>query len=542
MAFTRIKHFLLWMLAFTSLLACSERFTHSVQQVPAPPHMPATVPNYADSTLTLAAGEHYGRSRLHTFFFGKHYRSAWTTPVEVPVLDIGTAYGGLEPLQMGGSRQTINMRLQDSTGTEYVVRSLDKEPASALPAKLQKSYLADFVRDATSATNPYAPLALPTMAKAIGIHYLEPELVYVPHDPRLGEFMDQMGGTMALMERRPTSDQSDYGPMGNAPKVKSSRSALKERLTDNDSHFDARLFLRSRLFDMLLGDWSRHEDNWRWAEMEHYENAYTYKAIPRDRDNIFYKIDDGPVLWLLQRFGVKPHFQSFKKTVSAKQLEKLNRSGRNLDELILAQLEWQDWQEIADSLQQALTDEVIEQAFTALPDTIADLTAAPLISKLKARRDQLPRMARDYYTTLARHVQVVGTDKHERFVVEVQPNGLVLVQVYKILKNGEEQQLIYRRLFHPSETQLLELYGLNGDDMLIFTGDTKPKLRIKAWGGAGEDKYEANSTKLAPRLHILDTKYRNTLDVPPKAKVKLDNDQKAKDFDAEGWLLRYYLD
>ncbi|MCX2738807.1 hypothetical protein [Pontibacter anaerobius] len=526
----------------SSLASCSERFTHSVHQVRQPDHIPSQVPDYADSTVTLAAGEHYGRSRLHTFFYGKHYRPAWTTPVEVPVLDIGTAYGGLKPLQMGGSRQTINMRMEDSTGTEYVIRSLDKEPASALPQKLQKSYLADLIRDATSATNPYAPLALPHMAKAIGIHYLEPELVYVPHDPRLGEFMDKMGGTVALMERRPTDNQSDYSPMGNSEQVKSSRSAITERLTDNDSYFDARLFLRSRLFDMLLGDWSRHEDNWRWAETEYDENAYVYEAIPRDRDNIFYKMDDGPVPWLLQRFGVKPNFQSFKKSINASRLEKLNRSGRDLDELILVQLEWQDWQEIADSVQHALTDEVIEQAFSALPDTIAALTAESIISKLKSRRDALPQMARNYYTTLARQVQVVGSDKHEHFEVEVMQNGNVLVQVYKTLKDGEIQKLIYERVFLPSETRLLELYGLSGDDEFIFKSDSAPKLKIKVWGGAGEDKYETNSPKIAPRLHIYDSRYRNTVEVPNKTKIHLNNDQRAQTFNAEGWLLRYYLD
>ncbi|TPE40606.1 hypothetical protein [Pontibacter mangrovi] len=542
MSFLRPVYIFFSVLILSGAAACSGRFTHSVQQVPKPQRTSPIAPDYRDSTITLAAGPHYDRSRLYTFFFGKHYRKVWAAPVEVPVLDIGTAYGGLEPLQMGGSRQTINMRLQDSTGTEYVVRSLDKEPASALPERLQQSLLADFIRDATSATNPYAPLALPAMEKAIGINYLEPQLVYVPHDPRLGEFVDEIGGAMALMERRPTDDQSDYRPMGKAPDVKSSRSAITERLTDNDSYFDARLFLRSRLFDMLIGDWSRHEDNWRWGEKAYAEKAYVYEAIPRDRDNIFYNIDDGPVLWLLQRFGVKPHFQSFKRSISASRLEKLNRSGRNLDELILAKLEWQDWQEIADSVQHALTDEVIEQGFTALPDTIAALSAAPTIRKLKARRDDLPQMARNYYKALAQKVQVVGTDKHERFEVTSQPNGDVLVRMYKILKEGDVQQLLYERTVRASETGVLELYGLNGDDIFLFSGSAKPKLKIKVWGGAGEDTYEAQDTGIAARLHLHDSEYRNTLHVGKKADVDLDNDQQAQTFDAEGWLLRYYLD
>lgn len=530
------------LLAIIGLSACSKRFTHTVRQVPQPAAHTSITPNYTDSTITVAAGTHYDRSGFHTFFYGKHYRAAWATPVEAPVLDIGTAHGGLTPIGLGGSRQTISLRLADSAGTEYVLRSLDKEPASALSEKLQQSYLADVVRDATSATNPYAALALPHMAKAIGIYHLEPKLVYVPHDPRLGKYKDEVGGMLALLERHPSDDQSDYAPMGNAEKVKSSRSAIEERLKDNDSYFDARAFLRARLFDMLIGDWSRHEDNWRWAELPYQDKAYTYKPIPRDRDNIFYKIDDGPLLWALQRFGVKSHFQTFKPQISAKQLEKLNTSGRNLDELILTQLQWQDWQEIADSVQQTLTDKVIDEAFTAMPEPITNLYASQLGSSLKSRRNGLLQMARNYYETLSREVQVVGTDKHERFDVKVLDNGDVHVQVYKIHKDGDVEQLIYDRLFHANETKQLELYGLNGEDRFILSGKASPKIKLKIWGGASEDSYRTEDDNLGKNLYIYDTLYRNTLDVASSTHVELDNDQKAQTFDAEGWLLRYYLD
>ncbi|MDX5438615.1 MAG: hypothetical protein LPK03_15545, partial [Pontibacter sp.] len=180
--------------------------------------------------------------------------------------------------------------------------------------------------------------------------------------------------------------------------------------------------------------------------------------------------------------------------------------------------------------------------FTALPDTIATLTAEPIIRKLKSRRDDLPRIAQNYYNTLARQVQVVGSDKHERFEVEVTASNDVLVRMYKTLKDGEPQQLLLERVLHPSETTQLTLYGLNGDDTFVFKGNRKPPMKIKVWGGAGEDQYRADNTAVAKRLYIYDTLYRNSLHVPKQAHVDLDNDQKAQNFDAEGWLLRYYLD
>lgn len=511
--------------------------------MPKPPALskPGSVPDYTDSTITIAAGSHYDRGRLHTLFYGKHYRKAWVTPVEVKVLDIATAKGGLKPLQLGGSRQTISLRVEDSTGTEYVIRSIDKEPASSLPERMQNSYIANIARDATSATHPYAALTLPPMASAIGIYHTRPELVFIPHDSRLGEFQEAVGGTMALMERRPTGDQTDNPYMGNAEKVKSTRSAITERLSDNDSDFDARFFLRARLFDMLLGDWSRHEDNWRWAQFEKEEDAFTYKAIPRDRDNVFYMLVDAPIPWFFMRTGFKPHFQTYRKKV--RNIEKLNRSGRDLDELILAELQLEDWLAIADSVKATLTDEVIDEAFKQMPDTIYHLTALPMAEKLKSRRDQLPMVAREYYKALSRKAQIVGTDKHELFQIEVLNRNEVRVSMYKTKKNGDERGLLFERTYHARETDRINLYGLHGNDQFIIKGSAKPKIKIFIWGGAGEDDYvvEDKKGKAGKSVRINDSKYRNTFDVGKRTKVDIDDDLRAKEFDAAGWLLRYYL-
>ena len=539
----KLKSSFILILALTGiLLGCSERFRHSVQQVPVPDQI-ATTPDYTDSTITIAAGAHYNRGPLHTFLYGKHYRPAWITPVQVKVLDIGTAKGGLTPLELGGSRQTISLRLENHEGTEYVLRSVDKEPASVLPEKWQDSYIANIIRDANTAMHPYGALVIPVMAAAVGVYHTKPELVYVPHDPRLGKYMGTTGGIMALLERRPTGNQADNPQMGNAKDVKSSRSALEERLADSDSRLDARFYLRARLLDMLLGDWSRHEDNWRWAEFSNKDKGYTYRAIPRDRDNAFYKIKDGPVPWLFLQLGFKLQYQTFQSKLTRENLEGLNRSGRNLDELILTELSRQDWIEISDSVKHQLTDAVIENAFKAMPDTIYKLTAAPMISMLKSRRNQLTQVALSYYSMLAAQTDIVGTDKHERFEIEVLSPEQVQVLEYKIGKDGKKEQLLSARTFSKKETDALNLYGLNGDDAFIVTGHVASAIDINIWGGAGEDVYQVqeNGIKSGKRIRIIDSRYSNTFHVGRYTSVVIDDDIAAKKFDAAGWLLHYYL-
>lgn len=520
---------------------CSNRFSHSVQQVSSAPTAATTTTNYSDSTITLPAGAHYRRSRLHVFFYGLHYRPAWATPVEVPVLDLGTAKGGLTPIQKGGSRQTINLRLEDKEGKEYVLRSIDKDPAGALPTKWQNSYIANIARDATSATHPYAALTLPDMAEAVGIYYATPELVYVPHDPRLGEYKDSIGGMVAILERRPAGDQSDNPRMGNAKKVKSTRSMLESRLSDNTVKVDARFFLRSRLFDMLIGDWSRHEDNWRWAEFEE-DDKTNFKAVPRDRDNVFYRLNDAVIPWIFMRAGFKPHFQTFRSNL--KNVADLNRSGRNLDEIILAELEYKDWIEVADSVQNALSDDVIERAFRNMPDTIYQLTAETLIRRLKSRRDMLPSITKNYYHELAKTVYIVGTDKQELFEIDVLSKNQVQIRIYKTNKNGEKKHLILNRICDSKTTDEIHLYGLDSHDRFSIKGSVNPKFKIKIWGGAGEDTYTlmANDSRLGKSIFIEDSQYRNTFKVDKHTKVKINDNPEATKFTAAGWLLRYYLD
>ena len=49
-------------------------------------------------------------------------------------------------------------------------------------------------------------------------------------------------------------------------------------------HIDARAFLRARLVDLMIGDWDRHERQWRWAK---FPGSDLWEPIPEDRDQAF---------------------------------------------------------------------------------------------------------------------------------------------------------------------------------------------------------------------------------------------------------------
>lgn len=524
---------------FISILTgCSSHFAHKVNQISDKESERSLIHyefDHTDSFITVAANNRYNKGWFYTFLFGDHYRNEWGTPVTASVIDITKEKDGLSILKKGGSRQTISLRLADSSGNEYVIRSVDKFPASALPERIQHSFFAYLINDATSAAHPYAALALPPMASAVNIYHTNPKLVYLPYDEELGEYKEELGGMLAIFEERPDGDQSNSSFFGNSSRIVSTRKLLENYFEDNDHEIDERFYLRSRIFDMLIGDWSRHEDNWRWASFEN-EKGYLYKPIPRDRDHAFFKFD-GLLPSFVVGVGLKPNFRTFKYNM--KNLVKLNKSGGNLDKLILPALSKEDWIQIADSIKLELTDEVIEQAVRAMPDTIFNMGGNEIIQKLKSRRDQLPEALMEYYEYINKSVTITGTDKHEKFLIEHQQNGDVKISVLKILKDGKEQFLISERIFHQGETKQVFVYGLSGKDRFYISGEGKSKIKITLSGGAGEDEYYAKEA--FRNIAIEDTPTGNEMHLSSKIKLKYKPNPKAAEFDANGWLLRYYL-
>src|SRR5918911_1101392 len=159
-----------------------------------------------------------------------------------------------------------------------------------MPAELAGTFAENVLQDQISSSNPYAPIAVAALAEAAGIFHTTPEIVFVPASPRLDTFINDFANTVCLFEERPNGNEENNAAFGNAKSIINSEK-LEERLyADNTQHVDQKEFLKARLFDMLTGDWDRHQDQWLWAAFK--ENGKTiYKPIPRDRDQAFAKLD-----------------------------------------------------------------------------------------------------------------------------------------------------------------------------------------------------------------------------------------------------------
>jgi hypothetical protein len=301
---------------------------------------------------------------------------------------------------------------------------------------------------------------------------------------------------------------------------------------------DRRHYLRARLFDMWLGDWSRREDQWRWASFREGDRT-VYQGIPRDRDHAFFKFNDGLLTWVASH--IRSNFQSFGKKFG--NVAGLNKSAFPMDTYFLAGLSRQDFREIADSLQNSLTDEVIRKATHVWPDEVYALTGKEFEEKLMSRRQQLPRIADQYYNLLAERVILPGTAKKERFVIERLDAGQTRITLYSDSDSNCYNLPLAQRTFHRSETKSISLFGLDGSDTFELTGEAANGIKLRIYDGDGEDKIRDKSLvrRWIKRTRIYDSGDGNDI-VPGERTRVLHYKPLAEEFTAEGWLLRHRLE
>lgn len=440
-------------------------------------------------------------NRFHRFMLGDHYRQEWATPVEVEVINFDTTAGGLTPTKLGGGMQTKSLRLKGANGKEYVLRSVNKDPSKALPPEFRGTFANDVLQDQISSSHPYAALVVAELAKAARIYYIIPRIVYVPNSPKLGEFQKDLGNTLCLFEERPVGDQDDNPIYDFSEKVVTSEKMLDKVFGDNDHRMDEKFFLRNRLFDMVIGDWDRHEDQWLWATFKTENDQTIYRAIPRDRDQAFPKLD-GVIPKIAARKWVVRKTQSFEHTV--RDINGFNMNGIHLDKNFTVGLTLNDWLSVVDSIQMTLTNDKIEEAFRKIPGPVYDVSAQKLISRVKARRDDLKKYATTYYKFINKEVDIVGSDDTELFEISRLNGDSTRVTVYKINKQGEREHILIDRTFDRAVTREIRLYGLGDADQFSVQGQSSGGILVRIIGGSGVDQYvdssdvtaKANATRI----------------------------------------------
>ncbi len=435
-----------------------------------------------DSTVVIIPGEEYKASETKELFLGAHWRKLWTTSIKVKVLNIKSFAGGLTPIKRGGGLQTKSLRFKGNDGQFWKFRSVNKDPSKVLPEEIKETFVSDVVKDQVSAANPVAPLIVAPLLNAVGVLQAIPTLYFLPDDEALGEYREEFANTLGMLEIHPDDLDDSLENFAGARKIVGTYKLL-HKLEDNpEQKVDSKEFLKARLIDILVGDWDRHFDQWRWAEFVN-DNKKTWLPIPRDRDQAFAKFDGiGPKLI---EYNVN-QIVSFKKNYSS--IKSLTWSGRFLDRRFLSELDKKTWDSVTTFVQNKITDSVIVDAVYHMPKEYIPLAADELIDFLKNRRDHLKEASDDFFDVVNDVIDIFASNKRDSVIVNRLNNYYTDVSVFHLdkfhrIKNNSPY---YHKIIINDKTDEVRIHLLDGDDIAIVKGevDDGPLVRVIGYDGA----------------------------------------------------------
>ncbi|MEJ6981816.1 BamA/TamA family outer membrane protein [Pedobacter sp. P351] len=415
---------------------------------------------------------------IHRKLFGENYRKEWSLPVKLPVIKISEIAGGLTPTQTGGGHQSHSLRLEDKSGVEWVLRSVEKHSDGLAPEIIKGSVYQYWIYDNFSAQHPFSALLVPVLAAAVKVPHTNPLIGFVAHDKALGEYEKDFAGSVCLLEKREPEGDSD------------NTSKMLEKLDESNGNIvDSAVFFRARLLDLLIADWGRHEDQWRWVDKMK-GNGKDYLVIPRDRDQALY-INQGVLPKAASGMSSLSFLEGF--NANYKDVNAFFFNGRKLNQQLLNSYTYKEWMQMTSEFVSALPDEILRKAVNQLPGSV-NFRKDWIFETLQGRRNNMMQAMDSYYHFLYRIIDIRSSDKEELIQFKEQANGEVNVTVHQLSPSGNSEKLLFSNNFQPEITREIRLFTGKGKDSIHLNIPTS-SIKVRLIGGEGQKSYELSSSK-----------------------------------------------
>ena len=492
-------------------------------------------PFLKEKMASVYSEEEVKKSGFHKYIWGERYRSYYGTKVNAPTVNLDTLFGGLTPTRKGGGHQSKSLQLMNINGKRYVMRAIRKSATVYLQAMAFKDQYIEgqfdgtvtesILQDFYTGSHPYAPFVTGDLSDAVNLYHTNPVLYFVPKQNALAAFNEDFGDELYMIEEHVSDGHGNLKSFGNSNKIESTDDLMKKLRKDEKYVVDDEMFLRARLFDMVIGDWDRHVDQWRWAEFKESDKV-VYRPIPRDRDQAFSIMGDGALMNLATRI-VPPLklMEGFNDDV--RNIKGFNFSPFSLDMMLLNETTKKQWEEQVAFIQKNLTDAVMDNAFEAFPKEVQDERVKEIKRVLKERLKNLPEIANKYYKALNKTPLVRGTDKDDMFEIERMPNGNTKLTVSRI-KNGNKGAIIHQKTYNSEDTKEIWMYGLDDEDVFKVTGEGDSFIKLRLVGGQNTDTYTIENGK---KVKIYDYKSKKNEFTINKGSKNLTDDYETNVYD-----------
>ena len=451
-----------------------------------------TVPIYKQDSISEAL--------FFKTVWGAKYKDAYSTPVNAQVASLDTLFGGLQVIQENRASDYNSLILKDKKGNRYRMRAMGKKalqiskqlvfednkntPSESENADDPSIKGQDF--NFYTATHPFALLSIPEMADAIDVFHTSPKLFYIPKQKLLGDYNEEYGDELYLISVEPSERSEEINFFKYPDEVKTTEDILTKIRKTGDVFVDEENYIKSRLFDMLIGNWDRTLDHWRWAEYRNSQNKKVFVPIPTSRDNAYSSFEANILDLTRSLFSGTKQSHIYGKTLN--NLQWFNKEGIILDRALIGNSGRNQWKYLAKMLQDSISDEVIERAFSSIPKEVQDKSLEEIKQKLTERKENLVHIADDYYTYLSTLQTIVGTDYDDLFQITRLPEGKTNVKSFNII-NGIKSDTLIDRTFSSKDTKELWIYGLSGSDKFIVDGKENNLIYVRLIGGQDSDIY-----------------------------------------------------
>ncbi|RNC92583.1 MAG: phosphoesterase [Allomuricauda sp.] len=463
--------------------------------------------------------EEVEKSGFYKSVWGERYSKYYATKIKAKTVDLDTLYGGLTPIRKGGGNQSRSLRLQHADGRQFVMRALKKSAERYLQAmafqeqfiigKFEDTPIEDILEYFYTGSHPYAPFTIGRLSDAVGIYHTNPKLFYIPKQKALKGYVDEFGDELYMIEEH-TSEGHDIASFGYAKKLEGTNDFIEKLRKDEDYVLDATAYVRARLFDIMIGDWDRHVDQWRWAQFKGEDGKKLFKPIPRDRDQPFSIMGDGALMKFASRtIPSLQLFEGFREEIRSVKGFTSSPKTFALDMALLSETTLNDWLEQAQYLQENLDGSIIDEAFLEFPEEVRDETVTKIKKTLLARKSKLKETAEEYYGILNKYSVVTGTDKDDHFILSELADGKLSVKAFRI-KDGELKDLFFDKAYDPAVTKEVWIYGLDDDDVFQVRSNSG-KIKVRLVGGQNNDVYKIAEGSRGIHTYDFKTK-KNTYD------------------------------
>ncbi|OUR94557.1 phosphoesterase [Flavobacteriales bacterium 34_180_T64] len=491
------------------------------------------------ASASIYSEEETTKGKTYKYLWGDRYREDFSKEVSARTVRLDTLFGGLNPVRKGGGHQSKSLRLEDKDGREYVMRALRKNALQYLQAvgfkdqyiegQFDDTFTEGLLLDAFTGSHPYAPFVVGTLSDAAGVFHTNPTLYYIPKQETLGQFNDEFGDELYMIEERAADGHGDKASFGFSDKLISTDDLMKELSKDEDIVLDEPAYIRARLFDMLIGDWDRHDDQWRWAKFK--ENKKTiYRPMPRDRDMAFSTMTDGFLFDLAT--ALVPSIRLMKSyDVQLKDVKWFNMEPYPLDMAFISQSGKSVWDAQVNHIVTNITEAVIDNAFSGFPSEINQETIAVIKQKLLGRLSNLQDISDRYYAHVNKFAVIKGTHKDDYFEIE-RINNETRVTVFRI-KNGEKSDIIHQRTYSKEYTREIWVYGLDDDDVFVVSGEGSDLIKVRIIGGQNKDTYNIQNGK---KVKTYDFKKKENIYVTNNGAKKLTDNYETNVYDYKKFL------